>query len=834
MKTSPVSRISASIPLTKKSKFNLSHDVNTTYDWGSVQPLFGKMLQPDSSINVNIEQLTRLAPMVVPTFGRVKMKNIAHFVPMQEIWPNWDAMMSRTKVSRPSLISSDVSSNTYVPQFVPNVNVSILAAMCLVGSKVNLYFSDAVGTVAENTWYCARNTGTYSTPAGWTTATTAVRDFLYTVLDIKTTNSPTTVTLTDFNYTGYDFTARRLPLLSDNKMLLPYANAAVLRLPTISTLVPFPLINANGQGYTHSAGNEKNSYDSTLGDDHISFDGSDMIWEFAGSDGTGIKSSDRASGSGYPVEGINSTFFDGKKVRLVFKLSSFGKRLRKILIGLGYDVNLSSQDVVSILPLIAFYKAWWDSYAPERFKNFYETSCWKLINACLGTATAPQLFNSFAVAYTSNPITEYFRQFIADLGTCFATEKMDVISAATDKYYNSTGTTDDPLGNTSMQNSIAAEVYRILENPTYNYGGDIVNADGSENLDFFMTTNGGYNRPSGTFSLHDRSSSLETSITQPQIDALKKAYVMMNKSSVAGMRVEEILRALGYGDYIEECRGKFINGSDSPIKISDVVATSDTYDESTDTGSQLGQYGGRGLGFDKMQFSFNTNRFGYLVILSSIVPESGYINAPIHENEAFSFDTMYNPEFDGLAYEAIQKKNLLGSPLVNDSTGAATFGFLPTYTQWKFMSNKANGDFSLNSMKKNMLPYTLDKYIPVSNIGVYRVEETNGHAGSTTELCSPTFKYSDLPNAGEDWRFVNKFPWNGNYNRIFSAVGDGFEWSVFSPNNNAFLYDSFEFDNFMTHNVIDVSYWAHMKSIEDSYGTYDEEHGAPNSSIKKS
>ena len=144
---------------------------------------------------------------------------------------------------------------------------------------------------------------------------------------------------------------------------------------------------------------------------------------------------------------------------------------------------------------------------------------------------------------------------------------------------------------------------------------------------------------------------------------------------------------------------------------------------------------------------------------------------------------MYNPEFDGLAYEAIQKKNIAGSPLVNDTTYANTFGFLPTYSQWKFMSNKANGDFSLNSMKTSMIPYTLDKYIPITDSNTYNIIDDSNHAGTKITLCAPSFKYADLPNAGEDYRYVNKFPWNGNYNRIFAATDDGYEWSVFSPNN---------------------------------------------------
>lgn len=154
MKHSAVSTIKASLPNVKKNKFNLSHDNNTTYDWGSVQPLMSKLMLPDSSININMEQLTRLAPMVVPTFGRVKMKNIAHFIPCSEIFPNWDALMSQTKVTRSA--GSQSSSNTYVPKNVPFVNNNVLTAFCLAGAKVNLYWSGDVGTGDEDRWFCTK------------------------------------------------------------------------------------------------------------------------------------------------------------------------------------------------------------------------------------------------------------------------------------------------------------------------------------------------------------------------------------------------------------------------------------------------------------------------------------------------------------------------------------------------------------------------------------------------------------------------------------------------------------------------------------------------------
>lgn len=665
--------------------------------------------------------------------------------------------------------------------------------------------------------------------------TTACRAAIATILGITNNASPTTTNLGLWNYNGYDYYVRKIIRDKNNTPILNNTNGLnILRMPTISTMACQALPNANHNGYTHSADNEDRGAgiggaNVNLGP--ITFDGADLIWEYAGEAGAGITAAERAlTNDGSPVAGLSSTSFDGKKIRLVFKLSSFGKRLRKILIGLGYDVNLANDDQVSILPLVAFYKAWWDSYAPERVKNFYETACWKMINDCILNANSANIINVLNSSSGAG-LQSHFVQFMVDLGTCFATERIDAISAATDQYYGQKDTTTDNFYNTSsLQTSIINEVNAILGNYAYldSGTGDYYTETGALDTDFELP----YDQAGTGARNHGIALGVDKTVhdfTQPQINALKKAYIMMNKSSVAGMKVEEILRALGFGDYIEECKGKFINAGDNAIKISDVVATAATAD------AKLGQYGGRGIGVGNFQFSFKTNRHGYMIILSSIVPEAGYINAPVHENEAISFETMYNPEFDGLAYEAIQKKNLAGSPLISDVSYADTFGFLPTYSQWKFMTNKANGDFSLNSMKTSLLPYTLDKYIPVANANVYESHVISGgtNDGSLEIDCAPSFKYSDLPNAGEDYRYVNKFPWNGNYNRIFADVGDGYEWSVFSKNNNQFLYNSYEYDNFLVHNVFDIAYWAPMKSIEESYSTYDEEHGAPNTSISK-
>ena len=61
-----------------------------------------------------------------------------------------------------------------------------------------------------------------------------------------------------------------------------------------------------------------------------------------------------------------------------------------------------------------------------------------------------------------------------------------------------------------------------------------------------------------------------------------------------------------------------------PIDI-EVTATADAFDGSPR--SLLGAQGAKGVGFGaSKRFKVSTNEFGYFIVLSAIVPESGYIN----------------------------------------------------------------------------------------------------------------------------------------------------------------------------------------------------------------
>lgn len=63
----------------------------------------------------------------------------------------------------------------------------------------------------------------------------------------------------------------------------------------------------------------------------------------------------------------------------LFRLNSAGRRLRKVLVGCGFSLSILDTDHLSILPLLAFYKAYFDTYAPQREVTWSSTPAYALI-----------------------------------------------------------------------------------------------------------------------------------------------------------------------------------------------------------------------------------------------------------------------------------------------------------------------------------------------------------------------------------------------------------------------------------------------------------------------
>ena len=116
----------------KRYTNNFSFDNNTTLGIGNVQPLFCKSLVPGSKVSVGYSQLTRLSPLVVPTFARLKQRNDFCFVPISMVMPSFDAFLSNTSLSG--------SNRMYTPKSLPCItNQALFCSLLLHYSDVGVF-----------------------------------------------------------------------------------------------------------------------------------------------------------------------------------------------------------------------------------------------------------------------------------------------------------------------------------------------------------------------------------------------------------------------------------------------------------------------------------------------------------------------------------------------------------------------------------------------------------------------------------------------------------------------------------------------------------------------
>lgn len=314
-----------------------------------------------------------------------------------------------------------------------------------------------------------------------------------------------------------------------------------------------------------------------------------------------------------------------------------------------------------------------------------------------------------------------------------------------------------------------------------------------------------------------------------QLDSelLKKLYKWTNRNTVAGQKIEDLLRAQGLGPFVDSLKSHFIGYADHMIPVSDVTSQADTFDSSTNTGALLGEQNGKAVEyFESDSWTYETKEAGYWFTMMTVVPVSGYCEQQDPTSTAVSKWTMYNPEFDGLGYEFSKKSTVHGSMHWQDfdvsGSGSLdnSFGLIPRYSGWKITNNLLNGDFALRSRQNAMLPYTLDKFIDVGE----RYVDAGTHSGTTTRfITQKTFTCNDLPIAGTSWRYLTKYPFIGLYTRIFANVGTSKvtaqNWFVYAAN---WTFFSNQVDHFIIQGIFDGKYYAPVLPMADSFETKDE------------
>lgn len=211
--------------------------------------------------------------------------------------------------------------------------------------------------------------------------------------------------------------------------------------------------------------------------------------------------------------------------------------------------------------------------------------------------------------------------------------------------------------------------------------------------------------PQGIVSLSGTSgSSLFDVLQLVEAQAVQK---WRQKSMLAGNKTAEQFRA-HHGvvpRHLIDHLPDFIGSVDNEIHITEITSTADT--KSTDTENNLGDIRGRGYGAsDSHTFTFHSDDYGILFLLSAIVPENTYDSFGIdYGNTMVSYTDFFQNEFENIGLQAVPKYLVAPStndtPVSPDKTGTDTFnpsdgviGYAPRYFNYKMYPSKVHGLFN--------------------------------------------------------------------------------------------------------------------------------------------
>lgn len=149
-------------------------------------------------------------------------------------------------------------------------------------------------------------------------------------------------------------------------------------------------------------------------------------------------------------------------------------------------------------------------------------------------------------------------------------------------------------------------------------------------------------------------------------------------------------------------RSQFIAGAQQDIEFSDVMSTADT------DGANLGQYAGRGITYGDLQVNLEKqNEYGYLIILTSIIPVTGYYQGADYSTCRVSRLDYWIPEFENVGVQALPTRCVYApmdeQKLYNNSTPTAVnynekvFAFIPRDSFYKRHNAMLTGDWLLGS-----------------------------------------------------------------------------------------------------------------------------------------
>lgn len=173
-------------------------------------------------------------------------------------------------------------------------------------------------------------------------------------------------------------------------------------------------------------------------------------------------------------------------------------------------------------------------------------------------------------------------------------------------------------------------------------------------------------------------------------------------------------------------RAEFLGSDYTPINIGDVTATANGT-TADGVSSEVGDYNGKGSAFGGgLNVQYDCDEAGYLIVLSTIRPRTSYYEGadPSVLRSQDKFD-WFTPEFDAVGMVPLDTRTMFGDVLGVDASQesiyddvnnlASTFGWYPTYSDYKYKHDKLTGDFAVPSLSTGLDSFHMMRKIEVGS-----------------------------------------------------------------------------------------------------------------------
>lgn len=475
-----------------------------------------------------------------------------------------------------------------------------------------------------------------------------------------------------------------------------------------------------------------------------------------------------------------------------FKLTPKGKALFSIFSGLGYNLDWYNDNEVSALPLLAFYKGYFDLFAPKRVLTWSDTAAYALINYMYENGkTESSLTKNASTSGDSN----FTNDFLEALGDCFVTQQDDFVSVHRSSPFGGVDVTDVE-GRLTVPHYINSNVDSSTPDKadTFAQGASVTTNQQGQEVN--VTTN--------------------YPLTYARLKVLERLSKFVSKNSVIGRKVESYIRAHYDSTVLSSFfkDSKFVFQFNSDCSINDVMSTAQTV-TSEGVGENLGSYAGKGIGFGDDKVNFEAPSFGFFIIFTNVAPKTGFYQGDDPTLYGVNRWTLPNTEFDGIGMEltplsCVHASNGVCDKTVNKVLTSESFGYVPRYSGFKVHKDVVAGDMALRSSQASYAPYHLERILQPCILRT----NSDGTLSEVTET---------LPKASTSWRYPTRYNWLGDFNRLF--YNDPFLQEIDLSHPTAVMNGSaasVPADNFLIQCALDCDLYSALKPLSESFDTVDE------------